>query len=137
MFCKFCGKEIMYDSTTCQFCGNEIKSDVAEVSAREPISYSPRRKKIFGFSIAALACSTIFTIVGIILGRIAWKQGDEDLQPHRRDWMVRVGRIVGKVSFFIAIGYTFFWVIYIVFFIMIYLTTNSGSVLPSINNFNY
>ena len=118
MKCLNCNNTIEDNSNYCQFWGFRVnsysyrdlkpdekieKDEGAELSleSNEIYSrYSPLRKKIFIFEFLGIG---FVILLPFVFSKIAYSMGDSELKKYPHDWMVRVGRVVGKVFTYISI----------------------------------
>lgn len=70
MYCKVCGKEINDKAYVCIHCGAKVAEDA-------PQSTSTNKNPCHSYAIAALVCSFLMPLLGLIFGIIGYSKSKE------------------------------------------------------------
>ena len=124
MFCTKCGRELSDAETYCPYCGqifSHLDGTPYEIPDDTVKDQMAGNVLTWGILSLAFAVSGCLALLGFIFSFTARKKAKEYTRVcGELEGRARVGNILGWVGFGVGLGYTAFWVLYVLFFGLIF-----------------
>jgi hypothetical protein len=124
MFCTKCGRELADTETYCPYCGqifSHLDGSPYEIPDDTVKDQMAGNVLTWGILSLAFAVSGCLSLLGFIFSFTARKKAKEYARVcGELEGRARVGNILGWVGFGVGLGYTAFWVLYVLFFGLIF-----------------
>ena len=127
--CTYCGALVDKTEGVCPQCSAPLRP--AKPAKQQPKLLAPTAIASMVLGILSI-CFSSLVIPGFILSAIGKRKANEGYESiadnpdtYTGEGFLKAGRITSKVGFFVSIGYIFFWIFYIVYFIWLIKVINN------------